>query len=388
MRSSAHRTPHPAAGQPDDGRHAAQHERFREELHDDAPPAGAERGAHDELGLACRRAREHEQPDVGADENEQHDDEHVPGKQGHRLPWPPERPHRLGEREQLWAQILVAAREIGGGHPSEARKLGSRPLERCASGEPAEDPDLHALTRSGSRARDPERNPQLLRAREGEALRHDADDGRRNAGDADCASDDAGIAVKARLPQVVSDHGHRQRACSLVGFRQGASEQRRNSQRAEGRAGHLGGRDRLRQAVRDLQVPRDRAVRRKVVHRLERVAPDDEVVRRAELRTVRGCVPVLEDDDPVALRQRDGGKHELPNRLEGSGADPDRECHGEAAHDREHGVLQQHAAPELHVEPGEAQLVEPSQAACGARLLQMAIRASELGMRLPRCVGG
>jgi hypothetical protein len=86
-----------SGGQPHNRRDAAEHQRFGEYLHDDAPSAGAERGPHDDLGLARGRAREHQQPDVGAHEREEHDDEDVPGQQRHRSARSVNCPHRFGE---------------------------------------------------------------------------------------------------------------------------------------------------------------------------------------------------------------------------------------------------------------------------------------------------
>ena len=56
----------------DGGRDRAQHERLREQLRDDARARRADRAAHHQLGFAGRSAREHQQADGRADDDEQH----------------------------------------------------------------------------------------------------------------------------------------------------------------------------------------------------------------------------------------------------------------------------------------------------------------------------
>jgi len=369
-------------------RHGSEHQGFREQLHDNAPSAGAERGPYHDFGLASRCARKHEEPDVGAHQHEQHQDEDIARQQHRPFFGPPEHLHRLGKREKLRPEVLVGAREIVGGDPSEIRELDARLPECRTRRQPPDDLDRHSLPPIVSSDVDPERNPQLLRARKRESVRHHADDSGRHAGDANRAADDAGIALKAALPQVVSDHRDDRRVRTFVHLHERPSEQRWDAQYAERGRGHLGGEDGFGQTSGDHEIPRDRAVRAKVVHGLERLAPHHEVVRRAELRTVRRRVPVLHDDDPVALRKRNHGKHELANRFEGPCPHPDGERHGDAADDRQYRVLDQHPTAELHVEPGKAQRVEPGQAARAARFLDLVLRATELGARFPRRVGG
>src|SRR3990172_8900019 len=139
--------------------------------------------------------------------------------------------------------MLVGAREIGGGDPSEIRELDARLLERGARRQAAEDPDGHALPPLESGDVDPEWGPQLLRSWERESVRHDADDRRGNPRDSDRATDDAGIALKAALPQVVSDHRDDRRVGTFVHLHERPSEQRWDAQYAERGSGHLGGED-------------------------------------------------------------------------------------------------------------------------------------------------
>jgi len=54
----------------------AEHERLDEQLHQDPPPARAERAPHQNLGFARRVAREHQRRDVRANQqHEQHDED-------------------------------------------------------------------------------------------------------------------------------------------------------------------------------------------------------------------------------------------------------------------------------------------------------------------------
>ena len=63
--------------QPDDGGNRGEHQRFHEQLRDDAPAAGAEREAHGDLRVARRRPRVDQRADVRARHGEHEQDRQV-----------------------------------------------------------------------------------------------------------------------------------------------------------------------------------------------------------------------------------------------------------------------------------------------------------------------
>ncbi len=92
----------------------------------------------------------------------------------------------------------------------------------------------------------------------------------------------------------------------------------------------------------------------------------------------RGCV--LNRHDTVPVLDREGGVEHLAEDLEASGADANRDRHGEAADEGEAAVLDEHAQAEPRV---ERQHVEPPQSPRVASLFLELLQASEREQCLP-----
>ena len=225
------------AQQADAGREKRQDERLDEELSDDARPAGAEGRPQRELARTVRRAREKQDRDVAARDQQQDErnalgDEEKRGQHARRRPDAQRRErHRVGPNQP---PIVLRVLTDADGRQLRARLASRRPFLEAA---------VHPY--GGTQAvgvvdgSPPQGQPELLLARHREALGHHAHDRRGDTADAERGADDVRSGAEPGAPVVVSDHHHLGRPDDLVRLRERTSPRGRHSrQRERGRA-HL-----------------------------------------------------------------------------------------------------------------------------------------------------
>ena len=139
-RTQAERRPREAkAG---DGGDRREHQRFGNQLRDDAAAARAERGAHGDLGFARDGASEHQRRDVGGAQQQERDEREIHHVEKHHL-----HAHiqRRAKRRHVGAhfrlQPLIRQRIRRGGAHRHRGELRLRGVERDAGREPAEHRD-------------------------------------------------------------------------------------------------------------------------------------------------------------------------------------------------------------------------------------------------------
>ena len=189
-----------------------------------------------------------------------------------------------------------------------------------------------------------------MRQRKTKALRHHADDGVGNVAETQLPSDDVGVGLESRLPDVVSDQDDPRRAGLLIGLDQrpaknGALLHDTKRGRADLRHG-----DRLRHGSADDHVPVAVTIRRKVLNGRQGVAPRHEVMKGRRFFTKTGGVDHHDRDNPRAAFKRQPGVHDLGVELEGDDAAPDREGHRHRSHHRQADVLDEQPQAEPDVQ--------------------------------------
>ena len=155
---------------------------------------------------------------------------------------------RTDERIQQWlhvsrGQLLVCFRVVLR-HPfRERRKLRVHLVERHALLQPAQDvrraapgPGVFAWSDGKFIV---ERHPEFLRLGELKSLRHDADDARRFAINANVRPDDVWIAAEIAFPNVVAENRRFFRARLVVVRREITANDRRHANDAEEILGHV-----------------------------------------------------------------------------------------------------------------------------------------------------
>ena len=342
------------AQQADAGREKGQDERLDEELSDDSGPAGAERGPQRELARAVRGAREKQDRDVAARDQQQDErhalgDEEKRGQQTRRRPDAQGRErHRVGPHEPPIVRRVVT--------DADGRQLRPGLASRRPFLEAAVHPHGGTQAVGVVDGAPPQGQPELLPARHREALGHHAHDRRGDTADAERGTDDVGTGAEPRAPVVVADHHDLGRPDDFVRGREHAPPRGRHPrQRERGRA-HL-------RPPRALRA----AVVRDHVHLPEQRGPDEGergearpqrlvVAETQQLLRARLLVAAHHADDLVApiegRRLVEDGVEEMMGGQARRDADPEGEDH----HQREPRVLHEHPDPELQVEPGDAEV--------------------------------
>ncbi len=207
---------------------------------------------------------------------------------------------------------------------------------------------------------DLQRLPDLVDRREPERRRHHAHDGRRHVADEDLRAEEAGIRRESLAPDPLADHDDRRRRRARVGVGQRAPEDRRDARHRERRRGHFGDRDRLDDAVAHQEVARHAAAGGDVGERARAAAPAQEVRDDARFGRVGRAIVVLDDDDLIAVGQRQARPEHQRDEREHRDADGNRQRERAAADERQHRVAHEHAHPELEIEPGQSQPGKPN----------------------------
>ena len=342
------------AQQADAGREKGQDERLDEELSDDAGPAGAERRPQRELARTVRGAREKQDRDVAA-RDQQQDERHALGDEEKRRQQARRRPdaqprerHRVGPDQPPIVRRVVT--------DADGRQLRARLASRRPFLEAAVHPHGGTQAVGVVDGAPPQGQPELLPTRHREARGHHAHDRRGDTADAERGADDVPTGAEARAPVVVPDHHDLGRPDDLVRRREHASPRGRHPrQRERGRA-HL----RPARALRP-------AVVRDHVHVPEQRGPDEGergearpqrlvVAETQQLLRARLLVAAHHADDLVALIEGRRLVEDGVDEMVGGQARRDADAEGEDHHQREPRVLHEHPDPELQVEPGDAEV--------------------------------
>ena len=343
---SANRDTEPAANQRQD--HA-----FRQQLTNDPPPPGAERGAHRELACPRTGARHQQVGNVGA-ADEQHESNDA--EKEHRRHLEIAADHRVVHRLQAHATALIGLRIFSGESGRNCRQIGLRGADASLGLHP---PDhLQHVLPAGARRHVDERphRPHARAAEDLEVLRHDADDRPQDAVHLDFLADDGGITIEARLPQGLAHHDDLAPLRFILGDERPAGD-RRDAKHVEDPCRHPLARHRLGVAVAaGHHHPAD--VRGKAGDLLERAAapvPVEHVRRRGEAPRVRvGGLPDRDQPIRVAIRQRP--KQRRVDEREDRAVGTDAECQRRHRDCREHRRRTQLAKRKLHI---VTQLFEP-----------------------------
>ena len=144
-----------------------------------------------------------------------------------------------------------------------------------------------------------------------EPFRHDTDHGDRCAAQFHRGAHDVVAPLERALPHVISQHDDARRSRLLVGV-----EEPTTNQGSHTRGAKCGGRECRRpdqhgRCVADNQIPELRAVRPEAVDRPHIAPPFEEVPSDTELRLVRQGIVRLDDDDAIAVGQRDRGPQQF-----------------------------------------------------------------------------
>src|SRR5688572_23436761 len=99
--------------------------------------------------------------------------------------------------------------EVGGRTTAKRGQFRLRVADRCTASEATEDAETRAFTTRVVHGTQAERDPEVVGVGKAEPVRHHANHRRMRASDAYGLAECAGVAVEARLPEVVSDDGDR-----------------------------------------------------------------------------------------------------------------------------------------------------------------------------------
>ena len=187
---------------------------------DNEPPApGAQRGAHGDLPEAPHAADKQQTGDVDA--RDQQEQSRGGGKHEQCRPNVSEDEPR--QRLHDTAQVALPRGRVGAAE--EGGQLGSGFGDRCSRCEPpdhVERDKLQAVRRNRRR----DRRPEVGASRIIESLRHHADNGVRHTilVHHDLPSQHMGIAAEPPLPGAIAQHHHRRRAVHIIRRLQGSAE--------------------------------------------------------------------------------------------------------------------------------------------------------------------
>ena len=255
------------------------HDRLGQQLPDDAEAPRAESGADGDFAVADRGAGEQQVRDVrtGDQQHQRHRAHHHEHDQLRLI-----RQHPVADRADQHGPVAVhriRRRQA----PGDAVDVRRHLVDRDAGLQARE--QLHAaVVARGLLAVFGERHPETLLFRKGKFRRHHADDRVRAAVDADRAPHHAGIAVVARIPDLVAEHHHGLGARTIVLRTEVAAEDRRLSDQLE-------------------EVPGDR--RAVVALRLGRTVGDRQAAAAERRQRRRGRVLVAQ---VLVVRVRDAGR--------------------------------------------------------------------------------
>ena len=180
-----------------------------------------------------------------------------------------------------------------------------------------------------------------------EPFRHDTDHGDRCAAQFHRGAHDVVAPLERALPHVISQHDDARRSRLLVGV-----EEPTTNQGSHTRGAKCGGRECRRpdqhgRCVADNQIPELRAVRPEAVDRPHIAPPFEEVPSDTEFRLVRQGIVRLDDDDAIAVGQRDRGPQQFAPQVVPARADPDRNGERQPPGNGQTRILQQHPDTEL-----------------------------------------
>jgi hypothetical protein len=203
-----------------------------EQLPDDLPAARADRHADADLRGPTRRAREQQVGHVGT-RDEQHERDRAHQRPEHELCLRREdhRHQRFRHGRQILVRVGVRPRQLG----ADTGQFRARLFVRHAVTDSSEREVVPRLPRLLTERRRElrRREPDLLLLGEPEALRHDADDGRRHAVQANRRAEHAGIAAVSLLPHGVGQHHHRRPSGTIVAGAEIAPEDWRDADHLE-----------------------------------------------------------------------------------------------------------------------------------------------------------
>ena len=216
-----------------------QHERLHHELREYPAARGAERGPHQDLLLPRRRASQHQERDVAADDNQQQDGERVdrvdagPNEQIGGKP-----DNRVGVRQHLRSQMRIAIRKAcrARAATSAASACASR---RVAPGARRPNTWQRVVAGFANQLSRTKRYPEVVVDGKREALRHHAGDRCLDVAQPHCAADHRLVTTKTRLPQAMSQDHDLGRTQILVRFHQRAPKQGRDARHPEGSGADL-----------------------------------------------------------------------------------------------------------------------------------------------------
>ncbi len=329
-------------GDADRGADAGEEEALREHLADQPAAGGAERGADGQLlgpQGGARKLHVHH-VDAGDEQNEQAAAQHSPEqlRQGGRR-------ERLDQRlDEGGVEFLVRVGEGDGELLGDGREFSRGLVEGHLALDQAEDGGRRALG-IGVVARlrgifAVEGDPDLLVDGEGEARRHDADDGGGFAVDADALADDIGRTAEIALPELVADERDLGGAGLVIGGGEVAPDDGADAADAE----EIGGDVRTGVALR-IAVDRDVDggavdVSRQQIERLLLLAHglvverEDLAAKAVDVRVFLADIDDLDAGEAVGVRIREAAEHGAVDDAEHRRDAPDAEGedeHGEQA---------------------------------------------------------
>jgi hypothetical protein len=321
----------------DHGGNRGEHERLDEQLRDDPRPAGSERISRGDFRLARGGASVDERAYIGAGDDQHEQDRHV--REGELDPSPIAR--RLAAvRQHPRLQVLVCQRGVGRRPFDHCRDLRVGLRLRRAGRESAEHPHRRAVEWPIAGAPHLKRHPQAVVDRKREAVRHDADDGRRGVSELQGLSDHVDASTESLAPHVVAKDDHGRGARLLIGIEQRPSQERRHTNELKGRRGDLGDGHWFGSRIAENQVTFDRAIRAKIDDGSQVALPDHEVVKHAPLVSATGEIAHLDFDDALAVGERNRGPQDVARQVVPAGADADGHRERQPARESQARILQ------------------------------------------------
>ena len=341
----------------DQGTAAGQEEAFGEHLPDQPHAGGTERGADRQLLLAQGGAGELHVHHVDAGDQQQ---AHAKRQHGPKQALQRRRRESLDQRfDQRGVELLVGVGEARRQAFGDAGVLRIGLIERDAGLDEAEHRDLVAgraqIVAGRGRELAVERDPQLLVHREGESRRHDADDGRRLAVDADAFADDVAAGPEIALPELVADERHLLGARLVVGGGKIAPDHRGDSEDAEEIGGDVGAGIALRIPVDGdvdggaIDVGRQQVEGLLLLAQFLVVEGEDLAAEAVDVGVALGEVDDLHADKAAGVGKREAAQHHGIDdaELRGHAADAERE-HGDGEQ-AEGFLLDQDAEPDAEI---------------------------------------